>query len=49
VRLLADLGNTTSRARLMRLLVREGRLDELRTRAERGDAYAQAWLSETAG
>ncbi len=49
LRVLADLGNKAGRAGLARRLVREGRLDELRKRAEGGDFYAQAWLSEQPG
>jgi hypothetical protein len=49
MRELADLGSTTSRAGLARRVAREGRLDELRERAESGDIYAQGWLSELAG
>jgi hypothetical protein len=49
LRLLADLGDKTSRMRLARRLAREGPLDELRRRAESGDQYAQHWLSEALG
>jgi hypothetical protein len=49
LRVLADLGSKTSRAGLARRLVREGHLDELRERAESGDVYARAWLSEQPG
>lgn len=45
-RLLADLGHKASRIHLARRLAREGRLDELRQRAEGGDEYAQQWLGE---
>ena len=45
LRVLAGLGSKTGRAGLARRLLREGRLDELRERAESGDVYAQAWLS----
>src|SRR5260370_3673940 len=41
LRVLADLGNKTARARLARRLAREGHLDELRQRAESGDNYAR--------
>lgn len=46
LRVLADLGDKTSRLRLARRLAREGRLDELRRRAEGGDEYASHWLEE---
>ncbi len=49
LRVLADLGNKASQAGLARRLASEGRMDELRERAERGDVYAQAWLSEQTG
>jgi len=49
LRVLADLGSKASQAGLVRRLAREGRLDELRERAESGDVYAQAWLSEQPG
>ncbi len=49
LRLLADLGDKTSRMRLAHRLAREGPLDELRHRAESGDEYAQHWLSEACG
>jgi len=45
-RLLADLGHIPSRSHLAYRLAREGRLDELRQRAENGDEYAQHWLDE---
>lgn len=48
-RLLADLGHKASRVQLARRLFREGRLDELRQRAARGDEYAQHWLREVLG
>ena len=44
LRVVADLGNNSARQRLARLLAREGRLDELRERAENGDDYARQWL-----
>jgi hypothetical protein len=46
VRVLADFGHKASRMHLARSLAREGRLDELRQRAEHGDEYAQHWLDE---
>ncbi len=46
LRVLADLGDNTSRLRLARRLARDGQLDELRRRAEGGDEYARHWLSE---
>jgi hypothetical protein len=46
LRVLADAGHKASRMHLDRLLAREGRLDELRQRAESGDEYAQHWLGE---
>jgi hypothetical protein len=49
MRMLADLGSTAARLGLARRLAREGRLDELRERAEGGDVYAQGWLSEQPG
>ena len=45
-RVLADAGHKASRRHLGRLLAREGRLDELRQRAESGDEYAQHCLDE---
>jgi hypothetical protein len=46
VRVLADFGHKASRTLLARTLASEGRLDELRQRAEQGDEYAQHWLAE---
>src|SRR5215472_4863899 len=46
LRVLADLGHKASRMHLGRHLAREGRLDELRQRAENGDEYARHWLGE---
>jgi hypothetical protein len=46
LRVLADAGHKASRTHLGRRLVREGRLDELRQRADNGDEYAQHWLGE---
>jgi hypothetical protein len=46
LRVLADAGHKASRMHLGRLLAREGRLDELRQRADSGDEYAQHWLGE---
>jgi hypothetical protein len=46
LRVLADLGHKASRMHLGRHLAREGRLDELRQRAENGDQYARHWLGE---
>jgi hypothetical protein len=46
LRVLADLGDSNARRRLARLLAREGRLDELRERAENGDDYAGQRLAE---
>jgi hypothetical protein len=46
LRVLADLGDKTARSRLARRLARQGRLEELRERAESGDAYARYWLAE---
>jgi hypothetical protein len=46
LRELAELGHKTSRSRLAFRLAREGRLDELRRRAEGGDEYARNWLDE---
>ena len=48
-RVLAGLGSKVGRAGLARRLAREGRLDELRERAESGDVYAQAELSGQPG
>ncbi|HEX4087227.1 MAG TPA: hypothetical protein VHZ33_00860 [Trebonia sp.] len=47
LRLLADWGDRKCQAGLTRRLVREGRRDEVRQRAERGDEYARHWLSES--
>ena len=49
LKLLADLGHKASRSQLARRLVREGRLDELRQRAENGDEYARHSLDEALG
>jgi hypothetical protein len=46
LRVLAGLGHKTSRSRLAFRLAREGRLDELRRRAEGGDEYARNRLDE---
>jgi hypothetical protein len=46
LRVLADAGHKASRRHLGRLLAREGRLDELRQRADSGDEYARQWLDE---
>jgi hypothetical protein len=46
VRVLADFGHKASRTHLARTLASEGRLDELRQRAEQGDEYAQRWLAK---
>ena len=46
VTVLADFGHRASRRHLARRLAREGRLDELRQRAEQGDEHAQHSLSE---
>jgi len=46
LRVLADAGHKASRVHLGRLLAREGRLDELRQRANDGDEYARHWLEE---
>jgi hypothetical protein len=46
VSVLADFGHRPSRRHLARRLAREGRLDELRHRAEQGDEYAQHSLGE---
>jgi hypothetical protein len=45
-RVLADFGHKASRMYLARTLAREGRLEELRQRAEHGDEYARHWLDE---
>jgi hypothetical protein len=45
LRMVADLGDNNARRRLVRRLAREGRLDELRDRAEHGDDYARQWLA----
>jgi hypothetical protein len=47
LRVLADAGHKASRVHLGRLLAREGRLDELRQRADNGDEYARHCLEET--
>jgi hypothetical protein len=47
VRVLADFGHKASRRCLARTLASQGRLDELRQRAEQGDEYAQHWLANT--
>jgi hypothetical protein len=47
IRPLADWGDRKCQAGLTRRLVREGRRDEVRQRAERGDEYARHWLSES--
>ena len=44
LRILADARHKASRMHLGRRLAREGRLDELRQRADSGDEYAQHWL-----
>lgn len=49
LRVLADAGHKASRRHLGRLLAREGRLDELRQRADNGDEYARHWLEEREG
>jgi hypothetical protein len=49
LRLLADLGDKTSRLRLAHRLAREGAHDELRQRAVGGDVYAEHWLAEVTG
>jgi hypothetical protein len=46
LRVLADAGHKASRMHLDRRLAREGRLDELRQRADNGDEYARHWLDE---
>ena len=46
LRVLADAGHHASRRQLVRVLAREGRLDELRQRADDGDEYARHWLDE---
>jgi hypothetical protein len=46
LRVLAGLGDNTSRLRLARRLARDGQLDELRRRADGGDEYARHWLDE---
>jgi len=46
LRVLADAGHKASQRHLGRLLAREGRLDELRQRADNGDEYARHWLEE---
>jgi hypothetical protein len=46
LRVLAELGHKSSQLHLARRLAREGRLDELRQRAEAGDEYAQHMLDE---
>ena len=46
LRVLADAGHKASRMHLGRRLAREGRLDELRQRADSGDEYARYWLDE---
>jgi hypothetical protein len=46
LRVLAQLGHKASQRHLARRLAREGRLDELRQRAEAGDVYAQHALDE---
>jgi hypothetical protein len=49
LRVLSGLGHRTSRSRLAFRLAREGRLDELRRRAEGGDEYARNRLDEASG
>jgi hypothetical protein len=44
-----DLGDDSARHVLARWLAREGRLDELRERADSGDEYAQCLLAESQG
>jgi hypothetical protein len=44
-----DLGDDSARSALARRLAREGHLDELRERAEKGDRYAQHRLAEAEG
>ena len=46
LRVLADAGHKASREHLGRVLAREGRLDELRERADNGDEHARHWLGE---
>jgi hypothetical protein len=46
LRVLAELGHKASRRHLARRLAREGRIDELRQRAEAGDEYARHMLDE---
>jgi hypothetical protein len=46
LRMVADRGNNNARRRLVRRLAREGRVDELRERAENGDDYARQWLAD---
>lgn len=46
LRVLADAGHKASRRHLGRLLAREGRLDELRQRADNGDEHAWHCLQE---
>jgi Spy/CpxP family protein refolding chaperone len=48
-RVLADFGHKASRRYLARTLAREGRLEELRQRAEHGDEHARRWLDEAVG
>jgi hypothetical protein len=46
LRMVADLGDDHARRRLDRRLAREGRLEELRERAEKGDDYARQLLAD---
>jgi hypothetical protein len=46
LRVLADAGHKASQMQLGRRLSQEGRLDELRQRADNGDEYARHWLDE---
>jgi hypothetical protein len=46
LRVLADAGHKAARMNLGHRLAREGRLDELRQRADNGDEYAQHWLGQ---
>ena len=44
-----DLGDDSARSVLARWLARQGRLDELRERADSGDEYARCLLAESQG
>jgi hypothetical protein len=48
-RVRVDLGDDSARPPLARFLVRQGRLDELRQRADSGDDCARYWLAESEG